>query len=263
MIISSIILALLQAVAEFLPISSSGHLVIAHDILKLSPDVFNISFDIILHFGSLFALLIFFRKDIWQIAIGFLRKDKEHKELFINITIATIPAVIVGYFFGDFIENNLRSTWIVIFNLIFFGLVFIFAEKFSKMKKELKHLTKFKSFLIGFAQVVAFIPGVSRSGISIIAGLIFGLKREAAAKFAFLIAIPAISLASAKGIKDILDSGEAFSSLDIYITGFFVSFVASFVTIKYFLKYIKTHSFKPFMYYRFIIAFIMILYMTL
>lgn len=263
MIISSIILALLQALAEFLPISSSGHLVLAHDILNLSPEVFNISFDIILHFGSLFALLIFFRKDIVAIISGALKKEKVHIKTFLNIMFATIPAIFIGYFFGDLIENSLRNTWVVIFNLVFFGLVFIFAEKISKMKNEIEDLSIKKSFLIGVAQTIALIPGVSRSGITIISGILLGLKREASAKFAFLVAIPAISLASAKGIKDIIDAKESFSSLDIYIIGFIVSFIASFITIKYFLKYIKTNSFKPFMYYRFILAFIMVIYLTL
>ncbi|NTU69835.1 undecaprenyl-diphosphate phosphatase [bacterium] len=262
MVISSVILALLQAVAEFLPISSSGHLVLAQNVLNLSPKVFNLSFDIILHFGSLLALLIFFRKDIMNIVKGSIRRDKNELRLLKNIVLATIPAIVIGYFFGDYIENNFRGAWFVVFNLVFFGIIFMLVENYSKMTKGIKSLSLKESLIIGCAQVIAFIPGVSRSGITIITGVYLGLKREDSARFAFLVAIPAISLATVKGIKDIITSKEGFTSIDLYILGFLISFVASFMTIKYFLQYVKNHSFKPFIYYRFILAFVMFLYLA-
>jgi len=254
-IFNTVILAIIQSITEFLPISSSGHLLLAKEFLDLNSLLSSISFDIVLHFGTLVSLLFYFRKDILQIFHDFLDKDKK-SDLFWNIFVATVPIISVGYLMSDFIESSLRSIEIVIFNLVFIALLFLLAEKKSKHNKDLKNLTLINAFLIGLAQTIALIPGVSRSGITIVTALFLGLKRDSAARFSFLIAIPATTLVSLKGFLDISKNGEMLGSLDIYLLGFLVSAVGGFLAIKYLIKFLKNHSLKPFAYYRIALALI-------
>lgn len=254
-IFNTVILAIIQSITEFLPISSSGHLLLAKEFLDLNNLLTSISFDIVLHFGTLVSLLFYFRKDILQIFHDLWDKDKK-SDLFWNIFVATIPIVFVGYLMSNFIENSLRSTEIVIFNLVFIALLFLLAEKKSKHNKDLKNLTLINAFLIGLAQTIALIPGVSRSGITIVTALFLGFKRDSAARFSFLIAIPATTLVSLKGFLDISKNDEMLSSLDVYLLGFLVSAIGGFLAIKYLIKFLKNHSLKPFAYYRIVLALI-------
>lgn len=258
MILSTIFLAVVQAITEFLPISSSGHLILVRELFEMGDLVSSLSFDIILHLGTLIALLSYFRKDIRDIILGLFKKDKDNK-LFWNLAVATIPVITIGTLLSSFIESTFRNSYVVVFNLITIGLLFILVENMSKKEKNIKALSLKQSFLIGIAQAFALVPGVSRSGITITAGLFLGLGREDSARFAFLLAIPAISLASLKGAYDLFQSGEGLNSLDIYLTGLIVSAFIGFFVIKYLLKYLKNHGLGLFAYYRFLVALIVIL----
>jgi len=180
--IYEIFLAFLQAATEFFPVSSSGHLALAEIIFKHKPDMF---FFVILHLASLLAVVIFTRKEIIKL-IGF---DREYRKMWIYLIIATIPAAIFGYFFNSRIEGSFSSPLFISSAFIFTGIILLFT-KFSNVFSEInwKH-----SFFIGLFQVLALFPGVSRSGMTISAGLFTGIKKEEAAKFSFLLSIPVIS----------------------------------------------------------------------
>lgn len=253
------ILGFIQAVTEFLPISSSGHLILAREFFNFDPKIFNLSFDIILHFGTLLALIVFFWKDLKEMTISLFKKGAD-KKLFYAIVLATIPAVLIGLLFSDFIEKELRGSLIVVLMLVIFGIIFIFVENISSKTKGLKDIKSKDAVLIGGAQAVSLIPGVSRSGITIVTGLFLGFKREEAAKFSFLLSIPTIFLVSLKDIYDLSKSNFTFPYLNVYLVGLAVSAIASFLVIKFFLNYLKKHTLKPFAYYRFALALLFLLF---
>ena len=251
-------LGFIQAVTEFLPVSSSGHLILIKEFFHFNPNVFNLSFDIILHFGTLVALIVFFWKDLKGIALFFFKKGSD-KKLFYALIIATIPAILIGAIFSKFIVSYLRGNLIIALMLVAIGIIFIFAENVSDKKRSLKDVNLKDGALIGGAQSLALIPGVSRSGITMVSGLLLGLKREDAARFSFLLSIPTILLVSLNDIYYLSKSKLPSLFVDTYIVGFVVSAVVSFLTIKYFLNYLKKHTLKPFAYYRFILAIVILL----
>jgi undecaprenyl-diphosphatase len=246
--LKSFILAVVQAVTEFVPVSSSGHLFLLHKVLGLQL-ADNLSFDIALHFGTVLALLIFFRKKII-----FILKDRK---LVIKFGIALVPAVLIGFFLGDYFEK-LISIKLIAVSLFLGGVLFLLMEQLFKSKKsEMKEISYFDSLWIGLWQVLAFIPGVSRSGITIIAGLSRGLKKSLAAEFSFLLAIPLIlGISFKKGIDFFSDSSIGLNKDDIMILlfGILSSAIIGYVVIKYFLSFLKKHSFKVFAWYRIILA---------
>lgn len=251
----------IQGVTEFLPVSSSGHLIIFHKLTGLSL-VDDVAFDVILHLSTLFAVVYFFRKDILKmIKAWFLTFfGKKSKDGFLSwmIILATIPAAIFGLTFENYIENNFRSIFIVVFMLVLVGILFILVENYSKKNKSIELINSKSAVLIGFAQAIALIPGTSRSGITIVAGLMLGLNREAAIKFSFLMSIPIILGANLNKIPKIFASGIPFDQLYVTLIAFIFSFLFGVLTIKYFLKYSNQHSLKVFAYYRFILAFILL-----
>ena len=261
--ISVIIYGIVQGITEFLPISSSGHLVIMHQILPL--DFINeISFDVFLHLASLLAVIYFFRTDLFRIIIAWLKslsgKKSDDARLANYLIVATIPAAFFGYFFADFIENKLRSLAVLVVMLVLIALLFIFVEKRGKFNRESRELSLGDAFFIGLAQVLALIPGTSRSGITIIAGMSRALKREEALRFSFLMSIPIILGAFLTKASDIGHNFNS-SSILLLILAFLSTFFTAFFTIKFFMNFAKKHSLLPFAYYRIILAFILLLYL--
>jgi len=255
-ILQSIILGIVQGITEVLPISSSGHLV-------LFPWLFNfedpgLTFNVALHLGTLVAIFAFFYTEVLAVLRGGInliyKKDPSdiYQKLFLFLILATIPGVIAGYFLNDYAEEAFRNPLLIAFNLVFFGVILFFADKLESSKGDsLEKISMKKSFGIGLAQALAIIPGVSRSGITISAGLFGKLKREDAAKFSFLLSMPIILGASIFELKDI--SNGVISS-KFFVTGFFTAFISSFLSVKFLMNYIKNHGFKAFVYYRFILA---------
>ncbi|MEA3449629.1 MAG: undecaprenyl-diphosphate phosphatase [Patescibacteria group bacterium] len=186
-LIKAIIYGLTQGLTEFLPVSSSGHLVLLHDFLAI--DVNNeIAFDVVLHFGTLLAVLFYFRADILKIIKSFfVAGDKESRKLGIYLALATIPAGASGYFFDDIISTIFRSTLLVAFMLVLVGVLFIISERVASQKFNLSNIKLSQALIIGLAQTLALIPGTSRSGITIVVGLFLGLKREAAARYSGIV----------------------------------------------------------------------------
>lgn len=264
--IKAIIFGIVQGITEFLPISSSGHLVVLHNFFDL-PIENQLAFDVVLHLATLLAALWFFRHDILILLKSWLKSfiglRDEYSKISWLIILATIPAAIAGWLFEDMVEFTFRSPVVVVVMLIIVGVLFIVIEKVSLKIKELNSLNWSKALLIGLAQVISLIPGTSRSGITIIAGLSAGLKRGVAVRFSFLLSIPIIFGASIKKVPEIVGTKLVAGEADILITAFIFSFIFGFLTIKYFLRYAERHSLNIFAIYRFILAVIIILLITM
>lgn len=256
-----------QGITEFLPISSSGHLIILHKFFTLNVD--SLSFDVALHLGSFFALLIFFKKKIYSLFFCFLKTNRQQEDgkknlrLFFFIFLAAIPAGLIGFFFEDKIESYFRNIAVVSAALIIGGLLLIFADKYSKKQKDIYSLSAIEIFLIGIAQALALIPGVSRSATAIIAGLGLKLQRKAAAEFSFLLAMPIIFGAAAKKMLDLNLSILSTSDKLIFFVGISSSFVVSYLAIKYFIKFLEKHSLVWFGWYRIILGALVLLWIYL
>lgn len=261
--INAIIFGAIQGLTEFLPVSSSGHLVILHKFLSI-PVSNDLIFDVILHFATLLAVLYFFRTDIWQLFLAWLGTFKKEKSDYGRVAwliiLGTIPAGFFGYFFDDIIENTLRSPMVVVFMLVLVGVLFLVAEKFAKQRLELKDVGLKQALWIGFAQSLALIPGTSRSGITIIAGMFTNLKREEAIRFSFLLSIPIITGAVIKKAPEVLTNTMEPGELGVIIVAFVSALVFGILTIKYFLSFAKKYSLNFFAYYRFVLAFLLFIY---
>ncbi len=226
------------------------------------------AFDVALHLGTLLALLVFFRSDVvkylrawFQSLAKWNLKENLDQRLAWYLLISTIPAVITGFFLENIIETLLRAPYIVVGNLILFGLLFFLVEKLSKKESGLASLTWLKTLLIGVAQAVALIPGVSRSGITIIAGMSFKLKREVAARFSFLMAIPVVFGAGAKEGLGLISEGLPSSELGLYLIGTVSPVLVGFFCIKYFLQFLKKYFLNVFGAYRIVLGIILLVYL--
>ena len=267
--IEVLILGFIQGIAEFLPISSSAHLIIFRDIFGIGAGMssnMELTFDIALHFGTLLAIGVFFFWDfIKMIQKGFTKgvKDDDGKILWYLVA-ATIPAAIVGVLFEEPIEKVIRSNYVVIaLALAIMGIIIYLADKYSKQTKNIKQMTLKDAIIIGCSQVFALIPGFSRSGTTIAAGRVLGLERESAAKFSFFLSAPVVlGAVTLQLIKDSAWSVIA-ANLSTFILGIVVSFVVGILCIKYLLKYLQKHNFKIFMIYRVVLAMIVLLYVII
>lgn len=264
--IEILILGFIQGIAEFLPISSSAHLIIFRDIFGVGAGMssnMELTFDIALHFGTLLAIGVFFFWDfIKMIQKGFTKgvRDDDGKILWYLVA-ATIPAAIAGVLFEDAIENVIRSNYVVIaLALAIMGVIIYLADKYSKQTKDIKKMTLKDAIIVGCSQVFALIPGFSRSGTTIAAGRVLGLDRESAAKFSFYLSAPVVLGA----VVLQLIKGSALSviaaNLGTFVLGILVSFVIGLLCIKYLLKYLQKHNFKIFMVYRVVLAIVVLVY---
>ncbi len=262
--INSIIFGIVQGITEFLPISSSGHLVILHKLINL-PIQNELVFDVALHLATLFAVIVFFWQDIWSIMkswISSLRgKGDEKSRLGWLIILATVPAAMAGFFFEDIIDNVLRSTWVVALMLVLVALLFIFVEKKAKHIHDLSVMNFKNALIIGCSQALALIPGTSRSGITIIAGLSLGLKRVEAIRFSFLLSLPIILGANIKKIPLILNGNFQANEMIVLLIAFLFAFLAGFLAIKFFLRFASKHTLNIFAYYRIALALIIVLFL--
>ena len=259
-IIQVIILGIIQGIAEFLPISSSAHLIIFRDIFGIGEFItgeFEMSFDIALHFGTLLAILVYFFKDFFKmIKDGFTKGVKTtNGKILWYIVVATIPAAIFGVLFEDKIDELVRSNYVLICGcLALMGIIIYLCDKKNKQTKTFKEMKLKDAIIIGFSQVCALIPGFSRSGTTIAAARCLKMKREDAATFSFYLSAPVV--AGAVAIKVL--KGEMLSLITfnptIFIIGVLISFISGLLCIKFLLKYIKSHDYNIFMWYRLGIA---------
>jgi len=260
-IIKSILLGIVQGITEWLPISSTGHLIIFESFLQMNfQKEFIDTFFVVIQLGSILAVIIlFFNK------INPFQKNKEEVKnkisLWLKIIIASIPVAICGFLFEDKIDELLYNPFVVAVMLILFGIVILLVEKYKQkfVIEDIKDITFKVAFFIGVFQVLALIPGTSRSGATIVGALILGLSRKSASEFSFILAIPALLGA---GILKLLKMGLAFSLTEwiILIIGVVTAFIVSILVIKLILNYIKKHDFKVFGYYRIILGIIILLF---
>lgn len=259
-LIQIFILGVVQGIAEFLPISSSAHLIIFRDIFGIGSFLtgeFEMSFDIALHFGTLLAILVYFFKDFLKMfKDGFTKgvKTTDGKILW-YIVAATIPAAVVGVLFEDVIADLVRNNYVLIcICLAIMGVIIYLADKKNKEEKTFKEMKLKDAIIIGCSQVCALIPGFSRSGTTIAASRVLKMNREDAAKFSFFLSAPVV--AGAVVLKVL--KGEMISLITynptMFILGVVVSFVSGLLCIKFLLKYIKTHDYNIFLWYRLGIA---------
>lgn len=262
-----IILAIIQGIAEFLPISSSAHLIIFRDLFGIGANTitgdFALTFDIALHFGTLLAIGLYFFKDFWNMLIkGFTKgtKDKDGKILWYLVA-ATIPAAIVGLLFEDKIDEVIRGNFILIgCALIIMGILIYLADKYNKESKDIGKLTLKDAFIIGCSQVFALIPGFSRSGTTIAMGRCLKLKKEDAAKFSFYLSAPVVLGAVAVSVLKDNALSLIMTNFSAFFVGILISFVSGLICIEFLLKYLRKHDFKLFMFYRIALGVIVILY---
>ncbi len=263
------ILGVVQGIAEFLPISSSAHLIIFRDLFgigSLMGKNLALSFDIALHLGTLLAICVFFFSDfLLMIKNGFQKgmKDPKGKMLW-YIVIATIPAAIVGVLFEDIIEDAIRSNFVIIaLALAFMGVIIYWVDQKSKQKKSLSTMTLKDAILIGCSQIFALIPGFSRSGTTIACARGLEINREDAAKFSFYLSAPVVLGAVVLQLLKKSTLTAILSHLSIFLVGVATSFVIGLICIQFLLKYLKKHDFKIFMYYRLILAIIVLVWTLL
>ena len=240
------ILSIIQGVTEFLPISSSSHLIIVSDFKDFKNQ--NLQLDICLHIGSFLAVLTFFHKDIINFA--------KNKNLFFKIFLSSIPIIIVGYLLVEFeLIDKLRNIELIGWTTIIFGILLFVSDKSKINRKIDKNFTVKSAIFIGFFQILSLIPGVSRSGISITAARMLNFSRFDSAKISFLLSIPTLAAVSFFGFRNlIITDNLIFSKINI------LSFIFSYITIKYFLKYIKKFSLDVFVIYRIILGIGLLLY---
>ena len=237
------LLSIIQGVSEFIPVSSAAHLILASSIYEFRNQ--SLLIDISLHLGSLMAILFYFKDDIFNF--------KKNKNLFYKIIIGTLPLIIFGYIlYSTNIIYQLRDIKVIAWATLFFGILIYIADKNKFLKKIDTDFTIRSVLIIGFFQVIALIPGVSRAGITITAGRILGFDRTDSTKISFYLSIPALAGASALGIKDLFKENIEFNFL--VIVGVFLSFIFSLITIKFFLKFIKKFSLNLFVVYRIFLA---------
>lgn len=259
-ILNAIIMGLVQGITEFLPISSSGHLVIFSKILDLG-NVFT--FDVLLNFGSLLALIIYYRKRIWSI-ITRIFSGKEWP-LLVKVIIATIPAVFIGLIFNDAIEALNGMIWVVIATLMIIGIWMILAgdAKEGADNREIEKSVGWRlSIKTGIAQAFALIPGVSRSGITILTGLRNNLSAARAAEFSFLLAIPIIAGASLKMLVSSAGTDFIKNNMAAFAVGNLVSFISGILAISFLIKLISRRGLRDFGWYRITLAGVLIILLS-
>ena len=255
----AILLAILQGLTEFLPISSSAHLVIP-SLVSGWPDQ-GLAFDVAVHVGTLAAVLFYYRGDLARMADSWFRSllggpATEDSRLVWYLAVATVPAILVGYFAGDFIEDRLRNLPVIATTTLLFGLLLGFADRRAPTAGAGVQLTLLVAVLIGLAQAIAPIPGVSRSGVTITAALLLGMNRQAAARFSFLLSIPVIAGAGTLKSWELVSSGHGADWLQLGM-GALVSGVAAYLCIALFLRLLDRIGMMPFVYYRVLLAIVL------
>ena len=264
-ILQSIVLGIIQGLGEFLPISSSGHLVVLPKIFGWEDQ--GLAFDVALHFGTLLAILIYFYDD-WKKIISksyflkelsrifidrkreFFKLDKLKQDDLVIIGIATVPGALAGLFLEDYAATIFRNPFLVGFALIFGAMILFYSDKAGKKKLEIKDITLKIALVIGLFQMLAIVPGMSRSGMTISAALLLGLSRTSAARFSFLLATPIVFGATIKEFSTFMEAG-----MDInLIVGVLSAFGSGYLAIKYMLKYLEKQNYNIFVVYRIILA---------
>ena len=263
--IQAVILGIVEGLTEFLPVSSTGHLTIAEQLLGLSTkDPGVTGFTAVIQMGAIAAVIVYFVRDIWRIIVGWvlglfkpeLRGTLDHRMGW-YVIVGTIPIGIIGFVFRDFIKNDLRSLWVVAVALIAWSGVMLLAERRGRQDRSENELSLKDSIVVGLVQCVALIPGVSRSGATISAGLFRGLDRVTATRMSFFLSIPALLAAGVFELKDALGTGGV--GLGPTLVGTVVSFVVALATIAWLLRFVAANSIGKFVPYRVVLGVLLLI----
>jgi len=269
-IIKAIILGVIQGLTEFLPVSSSGHLAVAQQLLKVPEDRI-LFFTIMLHLGTLFSIFVVYAKDIAMIIVEFLRLlgelitgkglrlNNEYRKLGVFIIIATIPTGLMGIFLDDLFASFYTSTIVIGIALMITGTLLWIAEKSNSGKRTIKDMHGLDALIVGIFQGFAITPGISRSGSTIVGSLFRGFNKELATKFSFLISIPAILGATVFEVKDVLEVGMGDITIGILVAGVLAAFISGLFAIRTLINFIKKEKLYYFSFYTWIVGAVVIL----
>jgi undecaprenyl-diphosphatase len=248
-------LALVQGVTEFLPISSSGHLILTSQVLGWTDQ--GLIIDIAVHAGTLLAVMLYFWRDMVRILTGcgqlVMFRASAESRLALNLIIATIPVVVIGFLAKSYIETYLRSAEVIAWTTLLFGILLWLTDRFGLTIRRVDHLGVFNALFLGLAQVLALVPGTSRSGITITAARILGMERSEAARFSMLMSVPTILGAGLLSGLDLYDSGDAALQADVFLA-VGMSFATALGTIWAFMAWLQRSGFTPFVVYRMVLA---------
>ena len=250
-----LILAIVQGITEFLPISSSGHLILTSQVLGWTDQ--GLIIDIAVHVGTLFAVLLYFWRDIWLMLAGLVLlvtgRSSRGAQLALYIIVGTIPVILIGYLGKDLIGTALRSAEVIAWATLGFGILLWVADKFGMTLRTIEHLSWGGVLFIGLAQVLALIPGTSRSGITITAARLLGMERREAARFSMLLSIPTIIGAGVLSGYDLFKAGDIALGLDALIAAA-LAFLTAILAIWTLMQWLRRSSFTPFVIYRILLA---------
>ena len=261
-IIQSITLGIVQGLGEFLPISSTAHLILVPFFTGWKDP--GLSFDVAMHAGTLLAVVLYFWRDwldIFKIALWRkkYKSEKYNSNILWLLVIGTIPGAVIGFFLEDFVDGAFRNPYLIAATLAVFGLILFLLDKYATHKRELDKISLKDVLIIGLAQAIAIVPGVSRSGATISAGLALGLSRVSAARFSFLLSTPIILGATLSQLPDLIEGGISGG----IILGVIVSAVSGYLAIKYLIKFVENYSYKVFFWYRLALAAVIIIVISL
>lgn len=253
-VLAAVLLGAVQGITEFLPVSSSAHLILVKSFFGWDAERFGLAFDVACHVGTLVAVLVFFRRDLMAMAAALpdaLRPDAGLDGRRIRlIVVGTVPIVIVGLLFADAIEASTRTPAVAATALLTGAILLLLIERLRPAGTDESHLTPGGALLIGVAQSAALIPGVSRSGATIAAGMALGLKRDVAARFTFLMSVPAVTAAAVKEGLSLRGTAFGADEAQLFAVGMAVSALVGYLTVKYFLRFLASHRLNVFAWYR-------------
>ncbi len=256
-LLDAALLGIVQGVTEFLPVSSSGHLILARAFFGWDAGRYGLAFDVACHVGTLLAIVAYFHRDLVAMARGAVGaatfRDGESERLLRLIVVGTLPVVVVVLAFGDSLEG-LRDPKVVAVALAVGGVGLLMAEWLGSHSRDENTIAYWEALALGAAQAAALVPGVSRSGATLTVALLLGLRRPGAARFIFLMSLPAVLAAAAKETLDVVEMGTLELPAMLFAVGLIFSGVIGYLTIKFFLKYLANHSLTVFAIYRFALA---------
>jgi len=260
------LLGVVQGLTEFLPVSSSGHLILARAFFGWDAGRFGLAFDVACHVGTLLAVVAYFRGEIVRLTVAapgaLAGRDGSWERLGRLIVVGTVPVVFVGLLFADAIETTLRSPAVVAGALAVGGFGLIAGEWLGAKRRGDETIGYAEAFAIGVAQASALVPGISRSGATLTVAMLLGLRREAAARFVFLLSLPAVLAAAAKETLEFTKGGVEGLPVPMFLVGLVVSGVVGYVTVKYFIRYLAGHTLHGFAAYRLLLAAVTLVWLS-
>lgn len=265
-LVAAALLGVVQGLTEFLPVSSSGHLILARAFFGWDPGRFGLAFDVACHVGTFLAVAVYFRREIAELVraapAALAGRDGHWPRLGRLMIVGTVPVAVAGLVFADWVETTLRSPAVVAVALAAGAVGLVLAERFGSQRRDHEDVTYGEAFAIGLAQATALVPGVSRSGVTLTVAMLLGLRRESAARFVFILSLPAVLAAALKEGAALAEAGVEGLPWAVFAVGLVVSAVVGYLTVKYFIRYLAAHSLTGFAVYRFALAAVTVVWLA-